>query len=281
MQDEGDDKKKTFEELGLCDELVAATSSLGWKYPTKIQAEGDSIGARRARCDRPCGNWQWQNGCFLATNAAYAFSCATARDVFMAPTRELAFQIHEVLTALGASVGAKSLCIVGGVDIMSQAISLARKPHFIVATPGRLVDHLENTKGFNLRSLKVLCLDEADRMLSMDFEEEINKVLQVIPRERTTFLFSATMTSKVAKLQRASLQDPVRVEVATKYQTASTLVQQYMFALYAQRLLSCVPSERARGGKRRSYSPAHAITRSALLSFFAIWECVRCAFTAK
>jgi ATP-dependent RNA helicase DDX47/RRP3 len=77
--------------------------------------------------------------------------------------------------------------------------------------------------------LKFLIMDEADRMLSMDFEEEINKILDVIPRERNTYLFSATMTSKVAKLQRASLKDPVKIEVSTKYTTVKTLVQNYLF----------------------------------------------------
>jgi ATP-dependent RNA helicase DDX47/RRP3 len=82
--------------------------------------------------------------------------------------------------------------------MITQSIALAKRPHIIVATPGRLVDHLQNTKGFNLRSLKYLVLDEADRMLSMDFEKEINQILEVIPRERRTYLFSATMTNKVA-----------------------------------------------------------------------------------
>lgn len=90
---------------------------------------------------------------------------------------------------------------------------------FRLACLGRLVDHLQNTKGFHLRNLKYLVMDEADRMLSMDFEEEINQILAVIPRERRTFLFSATMTSKVAKLQKASLVDPVKVEVSNKFQT--------------------------------------------------------------
>ena len=85
-----------------------------------------------------------------------------------------------------------------------QAILLAKKPHILVATPGRLVDHLENTKGFSLKSLKYLVMDEADRILNMDFEVEVNKILRCIPTERRTMLFSATMTKKVAKLQRAS-----------------------------------------------------------------------------
>merc|ERR1712193_248442 len=103
-------------------------------------------------------------------------------------------------------------------DMVSQAVILGKKPHVIIATPGRLVDHLENTKGFNLKSSKFLVMDEADRILNMDFEAEVDKILKVIPRERRTFLFSATMTKKVAKLQRASLRNPVRVEVSSKYQ---------------------------------------------------------------
>lgn len=111
----------------------------------------------------------------------------------------------------------------------TQAIALAKLPHIIVATPGRLVDHLENTKGFSLRALKFLVMDEADRILNMDFEEELDKILKVIPRERRTYLFSATMTKKVSKLERASLRDPVRVEINSRYKTVDTLVQQYIF----------------------------------------------------
>lgn len=99
---------------------------------------------------------------------------------------------------------------------MSQAIALSKKPHVIVCTPGRLADHLENTKGFSLRSLKYLVMDEADRLLDMDFGPKIDQILKVIPKERNTYLFSATMTTKVQKLQRASLNNPVKVEVSTK-----------------------------------------------------------------
>ena len=149
--------------------------------------------------------------------------------LILTPTRELAFQIHQVLQALSGTIGATSLCIVGGVDKTSQSIALARTPHVLIATPGRLLDHLENTKGFHLRKLKFLVLDEADRMLSLDFEEELNKVLDVIPEDRRTMLFSATMTSKVQKLQRASLTNPVKLEVSTKFQTPKQLLQSYLF----------------------------------------------------
>ena len=145
--------------------------------------------------------------------------------VVLAPTRELAIQIAEQFEGLGSIIGVKCAVVVGGVDMMAQAITLSRKPHIVVATPGRLVDHLENTRGFSLSKLKYLVLDEADRLLDLDFGTEIDKLLKVIPRERNTFLFSATMTTKVAKLQRASLTDPVKVEVSSKYATVSTLIQ--------------------------------------------------------
>lgn len=147
----------------------------------------------------------------------------------LSPTRELAIQISEQFEALGAGIGVKCAVLVGGIDMMAQAISLGKRPHIIVGTPGRVVDHLTNTKGFSLKGLQHLVLDEADRLLNMDFEQEIDQILKVIPKERRTQLFSATMTNKVAKLQRACLRNPAKVEVASKYTTVDTLRQQYLF----------------------------------------------------
>jgi ATP-dependent RNA helicase DDX47/RRP3 len=147
----------------------------------------------------------------------------------LTPTRELAYQIAEQFEALGATIGVKCSVIVGGMDMMTQAIGLAKKPHIIIATPGRLVDHLENTKGFSLKSIKYLVMDEADRILNMDFEEDMDKMLKVISKDRVTYLYSATMTKKVAKLQRASLKDPVRIEISGKYHTVDQLQQSYIF----------------------------------------------------
>jgi len=153
--------------------------------------------------------------------------------VVVSPTRELALQIVEAFDGLGVGIGLKTVAIVGGVDEMSQMRALAKKPHVIVATPGRLVFHLENMKGFSLRSVKFLVLDEADRILHEDFEKEIDVILAALPRERQTFLFSATMTNKVQKLQRASLVNPVKVEVSSKYSTVDTLRQEYLFLPFA------------------------------------------------
>lgn len=148
----------------------------------------------------------------------------------LAPTRELAHQIGQAFEALGALISLRCAVIVGGLDMVPQAVALGKKPHIIVATPGRLVDHLEKTKGFSLRTLKYLVMDEADRLLDMDFGPAIDKLLKFIPRERRTYLFSATLSSKVESLQRASLRDPVRVSISSnKYQTVSTLLQHLLF----------------------------------------------------
>jgi len=227
--------KTTFSSLGVCEALCDATKALGWEYTSRIQKEAipHALAGRDVIGLAETGSGK--TGAFAIPilhslledpirGAVYA--------IVLAPTRELAFQIHEVFAGLGSGIGATSVCIVGGVDSASQAIALARNPHIVTATPGRLLDHLKNTKGFHLSKVKYLIMDEADRMLSMDFEEEINQILEVVPDStsgRRTMLFSATMTSKVQKLQRASLSDPIRVEVSTKFQTPKKLMQSYLF----------------------------------------------------
>ncbi|KAF5386689.1 hypothetical protein D9615_001911 [Tricholomella constricta] len=219
----------TFKSLGLIDPLLEALDQVGYKAPTDIQVESlphalegrDIIGVastgsgKTAAFALPILQKLWEEPKGL-------FACV------LAPTRELAYQISQQFESLGSAMGVRCAVIVGGMDLPTQAIALAKRPHIVVATPGRLIDHLENTKGFSLRGIKFLVLDEADRLLDMDFGPIIDKILKLIPKERTTYLFSATMTSKVAKLQRASLSNPVRVEVSSKYQTVSTLLQYYL-----------------------------------------------------
>lgn len=219
----------TFKSLGLIDPLLEALEQVGYKTPTDIQVESlphalegrDIIGVastgsgKTAAFALPILQKLWEDPKGL-------FACV------LAPTRELAYQISQQFESLGSAMGARCAVVVGGMDMPTQAITLAKRPHIVVATPGRLMQHLEETKGFSLRSIKFLVLDEADRLLDLDFGASIDKILKVIPKERTTYLFSATMTTKVAKLQRASLSNPVRVEVSSKYQTVSTLLQYYL-----------------------------------------------------
>ena len=114
--------------------------------------------------------------------------------------------------------------------MVPQAIALGKRPHIVVATPGRLLDHLENTKGFSLRQLKYLVMDEADRLLDLDFGPILDKIIRVLPFERHTMLFSATMNTKLDNLTRAALRNPVRVNISSSsYQTVKNLVQNYLF----------------------------------------------------
>ena len=224
LPSDGNSKELSFEDIGVISTLSNIITSIGWTKPTEIQkmAIPEALNGKDIIGLAETGSGK--TGAFaIPILQAILASPQRLFAVVLAPTRELAFQINEVFDALGTSIALQTACIVGGIDMFTQAVALAKKPHVIVATPGRLVDHLQNTKGFNLRSIKYLVMDEADRMLSMDFEEEINQILAVIPRERRTFLFSATMTSKVAKLQRASLVDPVKVEVSNKFQTPKVL----------------------------------------------------------
>lgn len=225
-----EEEKTTFQSLGIVDVLCEACEQLKWKTPTKIQKEAIPVALQGSDVIGLAETGSGKTGAFaLPILQTLLDKPQRLYALVLTPTRELAFQISEQFEALGASIGIKCAVVVGGIDMMTQSLMLAKKPHIVIATPGRLVDHLENTKGFNLRSLRYLVMDEADRILNMDFEQEVDKILKVIPRERNTLLFSATMTKKVAKLQRASLQNPVKVEVSSKYQTVDKLQQYYLF----------------------------------------------------
>jgi len=148
---------ETFKALGLIDPLLQALDQVGYKAPTDIQAEAlphalqgrDIIGVaetgsgKTAAFALPILQKLWEEPKGL-------FAC------ILAPTRELAYQISQQFESLGSAMGVRCAVIVGGMDVPTQAIALAKRPHIIVATPGRLMDHLENTKGFSLRGLKFL-----------------------------------------------------------------------------------------------------------------------------
>lgn len=217
----------SFSDLKLVPELIEACQNLNYEKPTPIQSRAippalqgnDIIGLAQTGSGKtaafaiPILNKLWED------QQPY-YAC------ILAPTRELAQQIKETFDSLGSLMGVRSTCIVGGMNMMDQARDLMRKPHIIIATPGRLMDHLENTRGFSLKKLKFLVMDEADRLLDMEFGPVLDRILKIIPTQgRTTYLFSATMTSKIDKLQRASLTNPVKCAVSNKYQTVDTLVQ--------------------------------------------------------
>lgn len=222
---------KSFRDLGIIDSLCDACAALGYTKPTPIQNEAIPLALQGRDLIGLAETGSGKTAAFaLPILQALMDKPQPLFGLVMAPTRELAYQISQAFEALGSLINVRTAVIVGGFDMVQQAIALGKKPHIIVATPGRLLDHLENTKGFSLRYLKYLVMDEADRLLDLDFGAIIDKILKVLPRERKTYLFSATMTSKVESLQRASLSNPLRVSISTsKYQTVSTLLQSYVF----------------------------------------------------
>lgn len=154
---EEDEAPATFESLGIIPQLVSSCETLGFKKPTGIQAQ--SIPHALAGKDI-IGLAQTGSG----KTAAFALPIlqklwSNPQPFFglvLAPTRELAYQISEQFTGLGSPLGVRTAVIVGGMDMMSQSLALGKRPHIVVATPGRLMDHLENTKGFSLRNIKYL-----------------------------------------------------------------------------------------------------------------------------
>ncbi|KAJ9649615.1 ribosomal RNA processing protein [Coniosporium tulheliwenetii] len=226
------DARKSFQELGVVPELCDMCREQGYTHPTPIQAESipvalegrDIIGLAETGSGKTCA---------FALPVLQALLNEPPKQqayfgLVLAPTRELAFQISQQFKALGALIQVEVATIVGGMDMTAQAIALAKRPHVIVATPGRLLDHLENTKGFSLRNLRYLVMDEADRILDLDFGPVMDKIP---PREnRHTYLFSATMSSKLDSLTRASLHNPVKISISTSsHQTVSTLLQYFIF----------------------------------------------------
>lgn len=234
-----EDPPKPFQDLGLLEPLCEACDSMGYRTPTPIQALSIPVALQGRDLIGLAETGSGKTAAFvLPILQALLDSPQALHSLILAPTRELALQISQVVEALGACISVRCRVLIGGIDMVSQAMALGRKPHIIVATPGCLLDHLEHTKGFSLRHLKYLVLDEADRLLDLDFGPVLDKILKILPSgARTTFLFSATMSNKVETLQRAALCNPIRVSdsdsVSTTRQrgtsTVSMLVQSYTF----------------------------------------------------
>ncbi|ROW01142.1 hypothetical protein VSDG_02778 [Cytospora chrysosperma] len=222
---------KTFKDLGVVDTLAEACATLKYVHPTRIQEEAIPVALQGRDIVGLAETGSGKTAAFaLPILQALLDKPQPLFSLVLAPTRELAFQIGKTFEALGAIISLRVCTIVGGMEFTPQQVALGKKPHIVVATPGRILDHLERTKGLSFRSMKYLVLDEADRLLELEFGPVIEKILKFLPRERNTFLFSATMSSKVESLQRASLRDPARISVkASKYQTVKTLIQSYIF----------------------------------------------------
>ncbi|KAJ4350253.1 ribosomal RNA processing protein [Didymosphaeria variabile] len=230
--DVGETSKKTFADLGVREELCEACANLKFTHPTPIQEQSIPLALEGRDVIGLAETGSGKTAAFVLPILQSLMEKPQALfGLVLAPTRELAYQISQQVEALGSIINVKCATLVGGMDMVAQAIALSKRPHIVVATPGRLLDHLENTKGFSLKHLKYLVMDEADRLLDLDFGPILDKILKVLPREgRHTYLFSATMSTKVENLQRAALHNPVRVSISSSsHQVVSTLMQRYIF----------------------------------------------------
>ncbi|MBI4049250.1 MAG: DEAD/DEAH box helicase [Candidatus Doudnabacteria bacterium] len=230
------DSQKLFNNLGIAPRLLEILAQNKFIHPTPIQEQSIPIAVEGKDL---MGIAQTGTGKTLAFGVPMiqrlAQSKGAMKGLVILPTRELALQVDETLRKIGATLGLKTAILIGGEAMARQLRQLRQKPHIIVATPGRLIDHLEN-KTVELSKVGILVLDEADRMLDMGFEPQIKKILQRVPVDRQTMLFSATMPNEIVKIANSYLSLPLRVEVAPPGSAVNTVTQEVFFVDRGQKL---------------------------------------------
>ena len=213
-----------FSGLGIAPKLLDIIGKLGFESPTPIQRQ--SIPAGISGKDL-IGIAQTGTGKTLAYGVPMLqrLAITKAKGLVLVPTRELALQVNESLKQIGKSLGLKTAVVIGGESIHRQISALRLQPHVIIATPGRLIDVMEQ-KAVSLSQVGVLILDEADRMLDMGFAPQLKKIMAHIPKARQTMLFSATMDAGISAIAASYLELPVRIEVAPAGSTVSQITQE-------------------------------------------------------
>ncbi len=228
-------KSTSFADLGLRPELLRAVTESGYTTPTPIQQQAiplvlagrDIMGGAQTGTGKTAG-FALPILQRLAPHANSSPSPARhpVRALILAPTRELAIQVEESIRTYGKYTGLRSTCVFGGVDIRQQMPIVRAGVDILVATPGRLLDHIEQ-KSVNLGNVEVFVLDEADRMLDMGFIPDIKRIMALLPHatKRQNLLFSATFSNEIKKLADQLLNEPQLVEVARRNTAAETVAQ--------------------------------------------------------
>ncbi|OEY65893.1 DEAD/DEAH box helicase [Marinobacter sp. X15-166B] len=218
----------SFSSLGLTEKLVRATADQGYETPSPIQQQAipavlsgrDVMAAAQTGTGKTAGFTLP----LLQRLAEKPRAGKGPRVLILAPTRELAAQVHESVEHYSKYLPTASAVVFGGVKINPQMMKLRKGLDVLVATPGRLMDlYGQNAVRFN--EVEILVLDEADRMLDMGFIRDIRKILALLPKQRQNLLFSATFSGEIRKLAEGLLNNPVQVEVATRNTTAETIKQ--------------------------------------------------------
>jgi len=228
-----------FDGLGIAPTILEILDKFGFVSPTPIQLQ--SIPTALEGKDI-MGIAQTGTGKTLAFGIPMIQRLAINKmnGLIILPTRELAIQVNDSLSQIGKTLNLRTAVLIGGENINKQIHQLRRNPHIIIATPGRLIDHLEQ-KTVNLAKVSILVLDEADRMLDMGFAPQLKKILIRVPRERQTMLFSATMPPEITQIANSYMKLPIRVEVAPAG-TVATNVTQEIFVVHKDQKLDLLES---------------------------------------
>ena len=211
-----------FKELGLCPEILQSIEDLGYEDATPIQIKAipailkgrDMVGSAQTGTGKTAA--------FALPTLHRLAKPGGCRALALAPTRELAIQIEENFRKYGKYMGLKMALLYGGVKYGKQLEELGNKPDIIVATPGRLLDHIQQGN-LSLGKIEILILDEVDRMLDMGFVEDVTKIINKTPRSRQTLLFSATIPDAVVRLSKWALDNPAEAKIDIKISAAETV----------------------------------------------------------
>ena len=223
----------SFDELGLRPEILRAVTESGYTTPTPIQAQAippilaghDIMGGAQTGTGKTAGfGLPILHKLAQYANTSPSPARHNVRALIVAPTRELAIQVEEQIREYGKYTNLRSTCVFGGVDIRQQLPIVRAGVEILVATPGRLLDHVEQ-KSVNLGQVEILVLDEADRMLDMGFIPDIKRIMALLPKKRQNLLFSATFSNEIKKLADELLNAPRLIEVARRNTAAETVSQ--------------------------------------------------------
>lgn len=214
-----------FSGLGIIPVLLRAVERMGFRTPTPVQQKAIPVAVAGKDL---VGIAQTGTGKTLAFGIPMVqrlFQQGRSRGLIVLPTRELALQVGESLKKIDGKMGLGTAVLIGGTSIAPQIRELNKRPRIIIGTPGRILDHL-NQKTLRLDDIRIAVLDEADRMLDMGFLPQIQSILRVLPAERQTMLFSATMPNDIMKIAASHMRLPVRVEIAPAGTTADNVTQE-------------------------------------------------------
>ena len=240
--------QSNFGDIGVSEALVKDLAMAGLSSPTPIQAQAipPALAGRDVIGCAQTGTGKTAAFVIPIIERLARWPKGEPQALILAPTRELALQILATIETLGRRLGIFATVIVGGADMQAQVRGLRQRPDILVATPGRLLDHMWNGT-VNLLPIKILVLDEADRMLDMGFAPQINQIFTALPEERQTLLFSATLPSDLTQFVEASVNDPVRVMVTPPATTADGVTQALHYTTHTGKpdlLLSLLKQEK-------------------------------------